>query len=411
MSTEQFGDYKMRVLQVNSVCGIGSTGRIATDLHEILQKHGNESYIAFGRNEAMNCETSIRIGTKYDQYYHVFLTRIFDRHGQGSKSATKHFIHEIIQLQPDIIHLQNIHGYYIHYIELFQFLREYGKPVIWTLHDCWAFTGHCAHFEYVGCLKWETHCHKCPQKAEYPKSILFDNSKNNFDIKRDSFCKLDNLTIVTPSDWLSRLVRKSFLNDYRVVVINNGIDLDVFRPCKSNFRERNNIVNKYILLGVTNIWDEKKGFKYFLDLSIQLTLDEVIVLVGVTESQKRNLPINIIGITKTNNIIELAEIYSTSDIFVNPTLQDNFPTTNIESLACGTPIVTFHTGGSIESVSEDCGLIAKKGDLQDLILKIRVIKDNGKSSYSKQCIERAKKLYDKNERYLDYITLYEEVLK
>ena len=406
-----YGEYEMRILQINSVCGIGSTGRIATDLHKVLTDHGNESYIAFGRGNAMNCDKAIRIGTKYDNYYHAFLTRIFDKHGQGSKSATKHFIQEIIQIKPDIIHLHNIHGYYINYVELFQFLREYGKPVIWTLHDCWSFTGHCSYFEYVGCTKWQTQCLKCPQKGEYPKSMLLDNSKKNFKIKSYAFRSLDNLTIVSPSEWLSELINKSFMKDYRIKVINNGIDLDVFKPRQSNFRERYSLISKFILLGVANVWDKRKGFSYFLDLSKKLLTDEVIVLVGLSEQQKKNLPANIIGILKTKNTIELAEIYSASDVFVNPTLQDNFPTTNLEALACGTPIVTFRTGGSVESVSLDCGLVANKGDINDLVSKIRTIKRRGKMYYSIRCTDRAKNFYNKNERNFDYLNLYKEAIR
>ena len=223
----------MKVLQINSVCGIGSTGRIATDIHHILTEQGHESYIAYGRNLPMNCENTIRIGKKFDNYSHVAFTRIYDKHGFGSIKATKEFIEKIKELNPDIIHLHNIHGYYINIELLFDYLKKANKPVVWTLHDCWAFTGHCAHFDYIQCRKWQTGCEKCPQKTSYPSSYIFDHSKENYKKKKEIFTGVNNLIIVTPSKWLANLAKKSFLGDYPIEVINNGIDLDHFKPIRS----------------------------------------------------------------------------------------------------------------------------------------------------------------------------------
>ena len=335
----------MKVLQINSVCGVGSTGRIATDIHSMLTNQGHKSYIAFGRNLPENCNNTIRIGTKYDNYSHIALTRVSDKHGFGSKKATNEFIKEVEKLDPDIIHLHNIHGYYINIEILFEYLKKADKPVIWTLHDCWSFTGHCSHFDYVGCDKWKTGCFNCPEKKSYPASIVFDNSKSNYLMKKELFAGVKNMTIVTPSKWLAELVQKSFLGEYPIKVINNGIDLDVFKPTKSNFRKEHNLENKFIILGVASGWSQRKGFHHFIELSKKIKKDEKIIIVGLTEKQKKSLPHNIIGITRTNNIKELAEIYSVADIYVNLTLEDNFPTTNLEALACGTPVITFDTGG------------------------------------------------------------------
>lgn len=400
----------MRVLQINSVCGIGSTGRIATDIHDVLIEKGHESYIAYSRDLPRNCNNIIKIGTIYDVYKHVALTRIFDKHGFGSKRATKKLIKETNQINPDIIHLHNIHGYYINIAILFNYLKKIDKPVVWTLHDCWSFTGHCAHFDYVGCERWRDRCYNCPQKKEYPKSLLFDNSRDNFSKKREIFSGVDNLTIVTPSQWLSELVKRSFLKDYSIEIINNGIDLDVFKPTKNNFKGKNNLQNKFVILGVASGWGKRKGYEYFKDLSKLLDKDESIVMVGISENQKRELPKNIIGITRTNNPMELAEIYSSADVFINLTLEDNFPTTNLESLACGTPVITFNTGGSIESIDEKTGFIVEKENLEELLSRIREVKINGKGEYGKDCVSRARKLYNKNDRYNDYIDLYKKVL-
>ena len=227
----------MKVLQINSVCGIGSTGRIATDINNILIEQGHESYIAYGRDLPRNCGTSIRIGTKCDNYTHGVLTRVFDKHGFGSRKATQDFIKEVKKLDPDIIHLHNIHGYYINIEILFDYLKEAYKPVIWTLHDCWAFTGHCSYFDYIGCTRWETQCYSCPGKRSYPASAFLDNSKMNYSRKKAIFTGIKNLTIVTPSKWLAGLVKQSYLKKYPVKVINNGIDLEVFRPIKNDLRE------------------------------------------------------------------------------------------------------------------------------------------------------------------------------
>lgn len=395
----------MKVLQINSVCGIGSTGRIVTDIHNILIEQGHESYIAYGRDLPKNCDTPIKIGSKLDNYKHVALTRIFDKHGFGSKKATQKFIEKVKELDPDIIHLHNIHGYYINIEVLFDYLKKADKPVVWTLHDCWSFTGHCAYFDYVGCDKWKTGCYDCPEKNSYPASVIIDNSKDNYIKKKELFTGIKNLTIVTPSKWLAGLVKQSYLREYPVEVINNGIDLDVFKPTQSDFRERFNLEDKFIILGVASTWDRRKGFKYFIELSKKIKNDEAIVLVGLSEKQRKYLPKNIIGITRTSNVKELAEIYTAADVFLNPTLEDNFPTTNLEALACGTPIITFNTGGSPESIEDITTNIVDKGNVDGLLKSIQKAKDN-KIYFQEKLIERAKLKYDKEKNFLKYINLY-----
>ena len=405
------GNIKMKVLQINTVCGRGSTGRIATDIHKLLLEQGHESVIAYGRGEAINCDNAIKIGNKIDFYNHALKTRLLDKHGFGSKKATKNFIDRIIDYNPDIIHLHNIHGYYLNIEILFNFLKEFNKPVVWTLHDCWAFTGHCAYFDYANCYKWETHCQKCPERKSYPKSIFIDNSYSNFEKKKKLFRGLDKLTLVTPSEWLAKLVKRSFLKEYTVKVINNGIDLSVFKPSPSNFRKRYNLENKFIILGVANKWEKRKGFEYFIKLSKLIEPDETIVMVGLSKRQLKQLTKNIIGITRTNNVQELAEIYTTADVFFNPTLEDNFPTTNLEALACGTPVITFNTGGSIEAIDSSTGYIVEKGDLQEVKQIIQRTEKEGKEKYSRYCIARANDYYDKNKKFLEYIELYEKLGK
>ena len=401
----------MNILQINSVCGIGSTGRIATDLHSILVSKGHKSTIAYGRDFATNCSKTIRIGSKWANYIHVAHTRLFDKHGLRSVSATKKLIAEINLLNPDIIHLHNLHGYFLHIGLLFDYLKHARKPVAWTLHDCWAFTGHCAHFDFVGCERWKNGCHDCPLKSEYPKSLVFDRSRRNYQQKKKLFAGVPELTIVTPSQWLAKLVKESFLKEYPVALIHNGIDLEVFKPTSGDFRRRYELEGRFLILGVASIWGERKGYQYFIDLAKQLGKDEKIVLIGVNQKQLKQLPPGIIGIAKTDSISELAEIYSAADIFINPTLEEVLGLVNLEALACGTPVLTFNSGGSPECLDDSCGLIVDRGDLQGLIAAIAMVRKNGKKSYTVHCQNRARNFFDKNERFADYITLCESMLK
>lgn len=410
----------MNILQINSVCGIYGGGRFTTGIHAMLVSQGHQSTVAFGRGTAKDCNQTIRIGTRLDNYLHVARTRLFDTHGFGSASATKAFIAKIKELNPDVIHLHNLHGYYLHIGLLFEYLKQANKPVIWTLHDCWAFTGHCSYFDFIGCKRWQSECHDCPLKSEYPKSIFLDRSQWNFQHKKEIFTGVRELTIVTPSRWLANLVKQSFLQKYPVVVINNGLDLTVFKPTPSDFRRRYKLENQFILLGFAAAWGERKGYQYFIDLAKHLLPDEKIVLVGLSKQQLKQLPPGIIGLTKTDSaaqlaetytITELAEIYSAADVFVNPTLEEVLGMVNLEALACGTPVVTFNTGGSPECLDEGCGLVVERGDLLGLVTAIAKIRKAGKIAYAALCQKRVKDWFDKDARFADYVELYEGCLK
>lgn len=393
----------MKILQINSTCGYGSTGRIAVELYNTLLNEGHECVIAYGRYSAPNVKT-IKIGGKLNNYIHVLETRIFDNHALSSRMATKKFIRQVSEFNPDIIHLHNLHGYYINYEILFKYLKKIDKPVIWTLHDCWAFTGHCAYFDYANCDRWKKGCYNCPQKKSYPTSVFFDRSSKNFEMKKQLFTSLNRVTLVTPSEWLAGLVKQSFLNVYPVKVINNGIDLSVFKPTSSDFREKYDIQDKKVILGIASVWEERKGLDYLIKLSAMLDETYKIVIVGVTLKQKEFLPKNIIGITRTSNVQELAHIYSAADVFVNPTLEDTSSMTNIEALACGTPIVTFVSGGSAEMIDDTCGIKVESRDADSLY---RAINELVSKDMSSACVDRAKH-FNKNDKYLEYLKLYEE---
>lgn len=401
-----------KLLQINSVVNSGSTGRIAEEIAHTAIASGWESYIAFGRNERYSESNLIRIENDLGIKMHGLQTRLFDRHGLGSVKSTKLFIQQVDKIKPDIIHLHNIHGYYINIEILFNYLSKVDVPVVWTLHDCWSITGHCTHFSYVGCEKWRTKCYSCPQKNEYPASLFIDRSEKNYILKSELFNSLSNLTLVPVSQWLSDILKDSFLQKYPSSVINNGINTSVFKPTGNNeFRERYGLQNKFILLGVAGIWSQRKGLEDFIELSKTLGADYQIILVGLTRKQKDQLPVEILGIERTESVEELAELYASSDVYINTTYEDTFPTTNLESLACGTPVITYNTGGSPESIDESTGIVVEQGNISKLVEAIRVIKDNGKQYYSDACVNRVNRLYKKEDRYKEYIDLYESLIK
>lgn len=393
----------MRILQINSVCGVGSTGRIATDLYKVLEEQGHECCIAYGRGTAPDGIKTIKIGTEFDSNMHALYTRISDKTGFASTKATKKFIKQVAEYKPDIIQIHNIHGYYINIEILFNYLKQADIPVIWTLHDCWSFTGHCAYFTMAGCDLWHTGCHSCPQRLAYPSSRLMDSSRWNYRRKKELFTSVKNMSLITPSEWLAGLVKQSFLKKYPIKVINNGIDLDIFKPIKSDFIEHNNLTGKFIILGVANAWDTRKGLSTFVELSKMLDEGYRIVLVGISDKQKQELPQNILAITKTDNITELAEIYTAADVFLNPSVEETMGLVTVEALACGTSAIVYNATAVPEMVDETCGIVVEEGNVNGLVAAIFALKDNNFDSDN--CIKRAK-LYEKNRKYNEYLLQY-----
>jgi glycosyltransferase involved in cell wall biosynthesis len=367
----------MKVLMINVVCGIRSTGRICTDLATALEAKGHEVKIAYGRENVPEQfqKYAVRIGTDFDVKLHGVRARLIDGAGFGSKQATVKFIQWIKEYDPDVIHLHNIHGYYVNVEVLFDYLRSCGKKIIWTLHDCWAFTGHSAYCDAIQCEKWKSVCSKCPMIQEYPKSFL-DRSERNWLKKKSVFTGIPNMTIVTPSQWLAGLVRESFLKEYLVEVIHNGIDTTQFKPLENDFRVVYNLKDKFILLGVSTVWNDLKGYSDFIKLSEMLDSHYQIVLVGVTDEQIEELPNNILGIKRTSSVKELSYLYSSADVFLNLTYCDSFGQVNVEAALCGTPVIAYDTGGCRESVSTN-GYVVKQGSLEDIIDKIHLIEQQG----------------------------------
>lgn len=394
----------MKVVQINATCGFGSTGKICIGISELLTGKGIENYIVCSKSNGYSLGVECS-DNKYTRFQ-ALKSRAFGNYGFNSKNETKKIIAELEKIKPDVVNLHNIHGHDCNLEMLFKYFKRNNTKLIWTFHDCWAFTGYCMYFDMSHCDKWKTGCHNCPQRKAY--SFLFDRSKQLFERKKELFSGLD-LTIVTPSQWLADLVKQSFLKDYPVKVINNGIDLDVFKPTESDFRKKYGLENKKIILDVAFGWDARKGLDVFLELEKRLPDDYKIVLVGTTEDTDKLLPESIISIHRTQNQRELAEIYTAADVFVNPTREDNYPTVNMESIACGTPVITFRTGGSPEMVDENTGSVVECDDIDALEREIvRVCTDK---PYPKEsCLKRAEK-FDKTERFKEYLTTYERIAK
>jgi putative colanic acid biosynthesis glycosyltransferase len=400
----------MRVLQINSIANSGSTGRIAEEIGNVLIANGHESYIAYGRGSTTSTSKLIKIGSQKDVYWHGAYTLLTDKHGFASKSATQKFIQEVEKIKPDLIVLHNLHGYYIHLPTLFDFLIRNNLPVLWTLFDCWAFSGHCSYFDDIGCIKWKTQCNSCPKHKNYPSSWV-DNSFSNFEEKRRIFTSVGKMEIIAHSQWLGGLVKDSFLKKYKVHVTPSAINLDFFKPTDSDLKSKFYIGKKKVVLGCASTWSNRKGYHDFIALSKKLSEEYQIVMIGLNAKEIKKLPNNIIGLQRTESIKELAQWYSLAYVFVNPTSQDNFPTTNLEALACGTPVITFNTGGSPEAIDEHTGFVVEKGDVNGIVDKIEILKRLNYEGLSKACRARAEVLYDKKTRYLDYLRVFEGMVE
>lgn len=395
----------MRVLQVN-IFGNLSTGRIAVDLYRTLKEAGYESVVAFARNTIAKDVPYIKIGNTFNVCIDGIMTRLTDKAGFYSKFATRKFIKEIEDYNPDVIHLHNLHGYYINIEILFNYLKSCGKPVIWTLHDCWAFTGHCCYYTMAKCYKWKTQCYNCKQKMTYPASYA-DNSKWNYNTKKRLFLSVPNMTLVAVSQWLAREVKQSFLKDVPLEVIYNGIDTDIFKPTKSNFRQNYNLENKFIILGVASTWGKRKGLADFIRLSKIIDKHCKIVLIGITKKEMTQLPKNILGISRTDSVEELAGIYTTADIFFNASVEETFGLTTVEAMACETPVIVYNSTSLPEVCGSDIGWIVEPHAINDVLKIIRVIRDKSieKGVYRKSAMKYSKKL-----QFNKYIDLYEKIL-
>lgn len=399
------------ILEINSI-NYSSTGNITLNIAKTARKEGYKVYTSckYSRVGAkFQYDDQIYIGSRLERVICEELAYITGLKDHFNIIGTYKFLKKIDEIKPDLIHLHSLTDTYINLNMLFKYIRKHKIPVVWTFHDAWAMTGQCFVFETIGCRKWIDGCGHCPQLHEKPASLFLDNTRYLWRKKKKMFTSIPNMTIVTPSNWLKDLVKQSFFKDYPVKVINNGINLDLFKPEESDFREKHNIQNSFIILGVAARWPMRKGLDVFIRLAKELPDKFKIVMVGTNDETDKLLPENILSIHKTFNQQQLVEIYTAADLFITPTREDNFPTVNIEALACGTPVLTYRTGGSPEIINEKCGSVVEKNDYE--AFKNEIIRIEKERPYSKQdCIDRAKE-FDMNKKFSEYTELFKQILK
>ncbi|MBO4693931.1 MAG: glycosyltransferase [Clostridia bacterium] len=396
----------MKILLINSMCGSASTGRIVAGIYDQILASGGQCKVAYGYKRATlvpECDL-YKINSRTGYYFHNILAKITDRTGLFSKRQTKKLIKWIEEYNPDILNIHNLHGYYVNYKILFDYLARANKKVVLTLHDCWLFTGHCAHFDMTGCKGYLDGCENCKQIKTYPKSYFMSRSEKNYLLKKQLISSVKDLTVVTPSKWLASIVRQSFLGGRDIIVINNGIDLSVFKPTDSDIKDRLGIGNKKMVLAVANNWNYGKGFDDINEIADDLPSEIKIVMVGLDKSRIKRVNPNIVALTRTESINELVRLYSAADVFINFTREDTFPTVNIESLACGTPVITYNTGGSPEIIGDNCGCIVEKGDKDTSVQAIKKY-CSIKETLKPFCVSCSKK-YNISDRFKEYVDLF-----
>lgn len=398
----------MKVLQINAV-PYGSTGKIMFSLADVIKENAGEVLCTSGFSwKTSDREDYFLTSGIIEKTIHMFMAKITGYNGCFSWGSTVRLLKKINQFKPNIIHLHNIHGWFVNIPMLFRYLKKHPEiKVIWTFHDCWPVTGQCPYFTLVGCNKWQERCYGCVQYRKYPDSYV-DKSQKMHDLKKKWFMNMPNMIIVTPSQWLKSIVKQSFLRNYDVRVVNNGINLNIFSEKENCIRKQYNLENKFVLLGVAYAWDKRKGIDVFIELAERLPEQYVIILVGTDDKIDKILPANIISIHRTQDQNELAEIYTAADLFVNPTKEENYPTVHLESLACGTPVVTFNTGGAAEMLNEKCGSVIDYGDI-DMMEKEIYFRCEEKPFLREDCVRQAQNFNEKN-RYKEYLDLYRSVL-
>lgn len=396
------------LFQINVAANCGSHGRIAEQIGLLAMQHGWDVWLAHGARFVQPSQLhTYQTQGKSGEYLHYVKSLLLDGHGLGSVAATRRLVEKMREVRPDVVQIHILHDYYINYRVFFEYLNATDIPVVWTFHDCWAFTGHCAHFVTADCKHWQTGCHDCPLLGEYPRSLFVDRSHRNYALKQQLFGANRHLHIVAVSEWIEQLCRQSFFGQKNIRVIHNGTDLSTFRPSKTSPHQRFNI------LGVSTVWRRDKGLDDFCKLRKILPCEHYsITLVGLTEKQRRDLPYGISGITRTNSQEEMVRLYNEADVLLNMTYADTFPTVNLEALACGKPVITYRTGGSPEAIDDSTGTVVEQGNVAAAAEAVKAMRARlaTDADMSRRCRERAERLYDKDRCFEQYIDLYNELL-
>ncbi len=403
----------MKVLQINGVAKSGSTGKIVSGIAKELYDSGNTCLIAYsGNRETFTGDNYFKIGNRICTKWHQILAFLFGDAGFHSSIETRRLIRYIKREKPDIVHLHNIYSFYLNVAVLLSFLRKSNIRIVWTIHDCWAFTGKCTHFIFTGCQKWKEECYSCPLKSEYPQSFLLDRTKSLYNLKKKLYMGLNNqMTLVCVSHWLKSIVDQSFLGNFPNTVIYNGVDIDVFNSViTEDMRKKYHLDNKFIVLGVSNGWGKNKGLQSFLDLSKIVDESIRIVLIGLSQEQIDALPKNILGLSKTKNAEELKNWYNAADGFVSFSKAETMGMVVAEALSCGTPAIVMPTTASPELVDASTGFINNSATPAECYQHIKKIQQLGKGYFSPNCIRRANELFSSSGNYAKYVELYKKIL-
>ena len=397
----------MKVVQINAIYGSKSTGTIVKDIDKLLESKGHESYVVYPQatEEPTN---GYKIGNKFDYKLHALLTRLLGKQAYFSRNSTKKLLNQIDKIKPDIVHLHNLHSNYIHLNMLLDYLAIKKIKTVITLHDCWFFTGKCFHYQVANCDKWKESCGDCPKIKDDVPSWFFDPTSEVISDKRKYFNKIDSLTVVGVSKWISEEAKQGIFKDNKIVTIYNGVDIDIFKPTQSEIRKELKLEDKFILIGTAEKWLDTLNKHTLEYIASNLQSDMKLIIFGCSKDQIEKLPDSVIGLGYIKDRRELVKLYSMADVFVNVTWEDSLPTVNIESLACGTPVITYESGGSPEIVNKETGLVVLQGDKFKLMNSILEVKKMGKDYYHDKCINRVFENFDKNSRYEEYIALYKE---
>lgn len=400
------------VLQINVTANSGSTGKIAEQINQVARSQGWKTYLAYGRNMQPCKSELIHVGNMLQVYEHYAEYRIFDNDGLASRLATYRLIRRIERIRPDIIHLHNIHDHWLNYRILFEYLNTLSTPVVWTQHDCWSFTGGCGHFSIIGCNKWRSLCDVCPKKQYLLNHCFSEKTEKQFLLKKKLFTSTKRLTLVPVSHWLESVIKESFLKDKQIRTIYNGVDLNVFYPVDSTLvRQKYGINDTSYVIACATSWSNRKGLKDYVALSKKIDTETKILLVGLSEQQiKQVTPYGIIGIPRTENVHELAALYSGAKIVMNLSYEETFGLTTIEGFACGTPAIVYNCTASPELVTEETGIIVEPGDVDAVVMAIRELLSKGKERYSLACIAHAKQKFNKENKFTEYLNLYDELI-
>lgn len=399
----------MKIIEINATYGFASTGSIVMDIEKTARENGHSVGVAYQKAE-VKPENGIRVGGVLSYKLHAVLSRVAGRQGYASYFATKRLISWLERQKPDIVHLHNLHSNYINIPLLLAFLAKKDIATVLTLHDCWFFTGKCFHFVESHCDKWKKGCGDCPRNKLDIKSLFFDRTARVFKDKKRLFESIPRLSVVGCSDWISDMARQSLLSSKEITRIYNGIDTDLFAPKSTTFRKENNIGEGYVVLGAANKWLLPENLELFDKFLKTRDSDDLLVLFGADEDY-RQLCKNkegVILLGYINSKEEMANLFASADVFVNPTHADTLPTVNMEAASSGIPVVTYNVCGSPELVKNGVsGYVVEEGDIDGMLTAIRWCKA-GKIK-SADCRDFALANFDKNDNYKRYIELFERI--